>query len=250
MTRLILVHGGNAESPGYASAAGWEYGIRDNTTPYAPVFMFDYDWKKATTPRRWARYLTLISQHKPYMAMAPDFECPTQWETLKKQFVDIKRAGSRRIIVTPKFEEALEQLPAWDTFIIGVSVPTTYAGFLPNPQNVAGRDIHLLGGHPDQWVYLKRLYESAGGKVVSIDGNNAVEQAREYGKYWSAKKGGYVEMRGEMFETPALILATLKNTKQYLLEPPAAAQLVGNDRVQKCIASLNRQQSLFSEVLV
>lgn len=242
--KLILIHGGNTDTPNWALMAGWGYGIREDYTPYAMVGMVDFDWKKPVTPERWARYLDLIRQHTPRQAMAPDYEHPRQWQALKRQIVDIRKAGAERVMVTPKFDGALERLPRWDVFVIGISVPTGYAGFLPLPGEVAGRDLHFLGGHPDQWVYLRRIYEAAGARVVSADSNVAVVQAREYGKYWSAKKGGYVEMRGEGFETEWLAIASMSNTRDYLSNPPASGALINDERVQKCVRALQRQPRL------
>lgn len=237
---LVLVHGGNSDSPAIAKSEGWLYGTRDNYIPYGDVYMFDWDWKVEYKHVRWLRYLSLIAQHRPHMAMAPDFETPDQWPILKRQIIEIKRAGAKRVIFTPKFDEAIQYLPGWRQFIIGVSVPTEYASFLPEPKTMAGRELHFLGGAPDQWVYLRRVYEAAGARVISADGNFAMQEARR-GKYWSCKKGGYVEMRGEGFDTEWLVRATLRNVRRYVDFPPDNAKLMGNERVQKCVAALSRQ---------
>lgn len=241
--KLILVHGASKDSPRLAAETGWEYGTREDYVAQAPVYMFDWNWKKAFTATRWQRYLRLIASHRPYLAMVPDLECQSQWYGLMRQIVDVKKAGAKKVVVTPKYAGALERLPYWDTFVIGISVPAeTYASYLPEPASVVGRRLHLLGGNPDQWLYLKHVYEKAGSTVVSADGNFAMRQAR-LGKYWSAKKGGYVEMRGEGFDTEALVKATLKNVQWYINDPPELASLIGLPRVQKCIAALYPQLS-------
>lgn len=234
---LILVHGGNPKSYDIAMAAGWRYGVRSDYTSAGPVHMFDWNWKRHSTPRRWRLYLEAIAKHKPYMAMAPDFENPRQWQTLKQQIIEIKRAGAQHVIVTPKFHGALDLVPRWRTFIVGVSVPTEYAGFLPRLEDINNRALHFLGGAPDQWIYLRRVYEDAGAMVVSCDGNFAMREARR-GKYWSAATGGYNDLRGEMFDSEALALASLRNVNQYIQCPPPQSSLVGRERVRKCIKML------------
>lgn len=245
--RFILCHGGSRLSAKLALATNTLYGTRDDYTVYAPPHFIDFNWKKLVTPDRWARYLALIARWRPYMAMCPDFEHAEQWQTLKTQILDVRRAGAQRIVITPKFEGALDRIPRWSMFVIGVSVPTGYAGFLPKPRELASRDVHLLGGAPDQWAYLRHVYELAGARVVSADGNFAIRQARQFGKYWSAASGGFVEMRGEGFSTYALAKASIENTKTYIKMPPAPQSLLTLPRVRKCLDALTgiQQLSLF-----
>lgn len=239
--KLILCYGSNERASNLAQQAGWEYGLRDDYNAHAQPYMIDFDWQKPVTLKRWDRYLTMLRELQPYMAMVPDFEDPAQWPMLKKQILDVGRIVPR-VMVTPKHTGAIDRIPLWSRFIIGISVPTEYAGYLPQPEEVAGRKLHFLGGSPDQWAYLLDVYSQNGATVVSADGNFAIRQARDYRKYFSAKRGKYIEMNGEGFDIDALALATLRNVRTYMQNPPPPASLIGNVRVQKCKNALGYQE--------
>lgn len=243
---LILCHGGSRFSARLARATDTHYGTRDDYTIYAPPYFIDFNWKKPATPERWQRYMALIAQHKPHMAMSPDFESKAQWQTLKQQIVDVRRAGAKHVVVTPKYDGALAHIPRWASIIIGVSVPTSYAGYLPTPEALRGHNVHFLGGTPDQWAYLKRVYESSGARVISADGNFAVRKARDFGQYWRPD-GGFAEMRGQGFSTFALARACVVNTKRYIDNPPINSVLLKSKRVQRCAQEIegHKQLSLF-----
>ena len=72
----------------------------------------------------------------------------------------------RRIAVCPKFAGAVADIPA--DCLVAVSVPSSYAGFVPELTELRGRRVHLLGGNPQaQADLVTRL----GGAVVSADYN-------------------------------------------------------------------------------
>jgi len=209
--KLVVIHGANISTPRVCRRASWLYGSRDDHKPYGDVFMLDYHWQGHSI-KRWSRYLKLIDQYKPTQAVCMDFERPSQAAQMHVRINHIKARGVMPIIV-PKFEGAVSYIPP--VAIIGISVPTDYAGFLPQVHEVQGRDLHLLGGMPDQWKWLIGYYR--GANVVSIDGNKFMRSARSFGRIWS--RYGYERERGIRgcgFSDEAIAIVSLRNARRYL----------------------------------
>src|SRR5690606_2799107 len=93
--------------------------------------------------------------------------------------------GVERVMVCPKFPGAVSHIPAW--CLVAVSVPTKYAGFLPSPDELRGRRVHLLGGSPQAQMRMAREYAGQGIVVSSEDGNMPAKVAR-FGDVWAAGK--------------------------------------------------------------
>jgi hypothetical protein len=226
---FVIVRGGDARlTPEVCVRTDVAYGLRDDYTAYMQqVYMVDFNWKRELTDDLWGRYLTMLRELKPYAAMIPDYEHPSQRRRLYRLIRDV-RPLVRCVMVCPKFAGAVAHIPSWCR--VAVSVPSEYAGFLPQPSELAGRECHLLGGHIDQWLFLKHHYSDA--RFVSGDTSSPVHQAHQFGKYWSQTKGGYVEMRGEFFDTEALAIASVRN----MLSAWAAGEVIWTDRVARMIA--------------
>lgn len=211
---LILIHGGQPLTPDHARRAGWRYGARGDYTLYAPPYMLDFDW--TAPPGAWSRHVDLMRQYRPVQSVVMDLECPSQIDEMKQRCQQAAALGVIPVVV-PKYRGAAWAIPkvaCGVEVIIGISVPTDYAAFLPRYlEAVAERKLHLLGGHPDQWRYLINYYKHS--NIISIDGNAATYNARRFGKLWS-RYGYYRELRGRGFDTSALIIASLRNAQRYL----------------------------------
>lgn len=162
--RVLTIHcqGNNRKVPAWANRAGMAYGTRHDNTPRAWPYMLDINWKKVV----WPEYLTKVRLLRPVMAMAQDYEHPDQRERMLAQVADLRALGVLRIGVIPKFGGAVADIPP--DCIVAVSVPSSYAGFVPEMSELAERKIHLLGGNPQaQADLITRL----GGAVISTDYN-------------------------------------------------------------------------------
>ncbi len=162
--RILTIHcqGNNKNVPGWANKAGMAYGTRHDNTARAWPFMLDINWKKVI----WAEYLAKVQALRPVMAMAQDYEHPSQRERMLSQIADLRALGVLRIAVCPKFDGAVVDIPA--DCMVAVSVPSSYAGFIPQYSELSGRRVHLLGGSPNK---ITELIAQLDGAVVSADYN-------------------------------------------------------------------------------
>lgn len=156
----IWVQGNNKDVPAEAKTAGMAYGTRHIEKPRDYAFMIDIHWRDYD----WNEYLALIDQYRPVYAMVADYEHPDHKETMLQQVADLRQRGIINTMVAPKFAGAVRDIP--DDCTIAVSVPSSYAGYLPDVTEVGTRRVHLLGGNPTHQIAMMRDYN-----VVSIDGN-------------------------------------------------------------------------------
>lgn len=183
-----LVFGGNKNAPEWARKSGMAFGTRNDYHAPAWPFMLDIHW----TDYQWDTYMKLVKQYRPVMAMAADYERPSQRRELYRQIRALKAAGVLRVMVCPKFDGAVAHIPSW--CVIAVSVPSQYAGFLPTDlSEYKGRRVHLLGGTPADQIDLLTKIQGVGGKVISLDGSSH-ESAAKHGSHfeggmWRRKAG-------------------------------------------------------------
>lgn len=174
-----LVFGGNKQAPDWARLSGMAYGVQNEDSANAWPFMLDIHWKRYN----WQAYMKLVHTYHPVMAMAADYEYPSQRRELYYQIRALKEAGVLRVMVCPKFNGAVKHIPSW--CIIAVSVPSQYAGFLPDDlHEYTGRKVHLLGGTPQAQIDLITKLHGVGASVISLDGNSHET---------AAKKGSHFE---------------------------------------------------------
>jgi GNAT superfamily N-acetyltransferase len=174
-----LVFGGNKKAPEWSRKSGMAYGVQNEDAAAAWPFMLDIHWDKYD----WDEYMRLVKDYRPVMAMAADYERPSQRRELYRQIRALKAAGVMRVMVCPKFDGAVYHIPSW--CIVAVSVPSQFAGFLPKDlTEYKGRKIHLLGGTPADQIDLIPKIAGVGGVVISLDGNSHET---------SAKKGSHFE---------------------------------------------------------
>lgn len=206
---IIYVRGGDKEAPKIAAAAGMRYGTRHDYTPYAPVYMLDIHWQRYD----WADYLAKVKVYQPTIALAPDYEWSWQWTALNRQIDDLRDLGVPHIMVCPKFVDAVKHIP--QDCVIAVSVPTSYAGFLPDYRHLAGRQIHLLGGRVDIQADMIRKLKGVGADVFSVDGSHHARKA-QLGQWWDG--GRWVQVRGKKDSNETLALASARAIYKTLME--------------------------------
>jgi hypothetical protein len=199
--------------------SGMAYGIRHDYTPYAPVHMLDFNFKRYERlgpdqkTAYFAEYLSKVEAYKPALAMVPDYFATTPKTVMLAQADAVKAAGARDVMVCPKWHGAVADIPAW--CIVAISVPAeSYAGFLPQSHEVIGRRLHLLGGQPDQQLYLTRVrYKQA--HVISADGNKLALKAAK-GQWWSARQADWIQAPHRRYPTIVLKMASAINIVRYL----------------------------------
>lgn len=207
--KLIYCRGGDESAPKVAKLAGMLYGTRYDYTPYAPVYMLD----GGADAVNWARYLDKVKAHAPTMALTPDYFATVGKHTLWAQIDALQALGVERVAVCPKFLGAVKDIPV--DCVVAISVPTTYAGYLPLPHEVYGRTLHFLGGHPDQHAHLIRQYAEA--DVESID-LNVIGLKAGLGQFW-ARGGGWVHAPKNKYPSWALAVLSGRNVRRYLVAP-------------------------------
>lgn len=189
----VLVQGNNREMPRIARESGWAYGTRDAEKPRDWCYQVDLEFSEDWRAFDWQSYIAHIQAWKPFAALALDYFEKAQLPTLLQQISDLKAAGVMRVLVCPKFDGAVQDIPA--DCIVALSVPSSYAGFVPDFNELKGRKVHLLGGSPPKWFGSRRKSSSAtgwisglqgaGAQVISVDGN-AHTGAAEQGGIWKS----------------------------------------------------------------
>ena len=227
---LIYCRGGDKTAPKVAAFAGLLSGSRNDYKSYAQVSMLDWDFSVEWTLKRWNKYLAEIAKHQPLIALIPDYFSDTPQSVMLQQVAEVKEAGACHVAVCPKFVGAVADIPL--DCIIAVSVPTEYAGFLPAASELVGRRLHLLGGHPDQHLYLMRVRYPQ-NEIFSIDANVSAMQAG-YGKWWSAKRADWIQTPiSRQYKNVTLAMISARNWVRYLNDPQSKFRI--NERVSKCV---------------
>lgn len=172
-----IIQGNNRKIPMIAKQSGMAYGTRHVEKPRAWPFALDIRWKEYD----WQQYLSLVETYRPVQVLVADYEQPDQQETMLQQVADLRRLGVLRILVCPKFDTAIADIPS--DCIIAISVPSDYAGYVPPLTQLSGKRVHLLGGSPGRQKRMTVQIQGIGGKVISMDGNGFTKVART-GNYW------------------------------------------------------------------
>lgn len=181
---IIYCAGGNKRLASIAIKEGFLYGSRsDDIRNVRCDGLIDINWKKYD----WEKHVFQVSTNKPKYAVVPDI---LKQEDLYKSIdygYELQQYCTR-VIIVPKIGGVIKTIPS--SMVIGISVPTTYAGFLPNVTELYGREVHFLGGTPGQqrelWKYYTRM-EDLRIHVVSLDCNSH-SKASDYGSYWNGYK--------------------------------------------------------------
>lgn len=179
---FIHVQGGNPKHAEICQSIGIPYGTRNTDKAYGTVFMLDVNWEQFKKGKfSWNNYLETVTQLNPIQVMTVDYESPSEYDSLMGQIQDLRDLGTLRIMVCPKFNGAIADIP--HDCIVGVSVPSKHAGFLPDPSQLSGRRVHLLGGSPPKQRHYTMVYRGHGAIVQSVDGNSH-EAASSKGSVW------------------------------------------------------------------
>lgn len=191
---IVLCQGNNRRLPEIARRVGMRYGTRNDEKPRDDdLFMLDINWKKYD----WSKYLDLARQYRPYMAMVPDYEHPSQRRLLYQRIRELKPHVTR-IMVCPKFEGAIAHIPRF--CIVALSVPSSYAGWLPaDLGELAGRDVHLLGGGPTVQAQLIRKLQGVDVRMHSVDLNGLTRNA-EMGMIFDSGRWIRAAPRTDLYE--------------------------------------------------
>lgn len=184
-THYIFCMGGNQNYYNMIKANQIAYGSRlDHLAAFvnsAYLDMLDMNWKEPD----FALLMQTVEQYFPNRSIVLDYERPDQKEEMLAK-VHAARAFNRplRIIVVPKFENSVKDIP--EEVTLGISIPTTYAGFLPEPNELIGKRLHFLGGSVYKHRKYRKVYEKS--IVESVDSSNLEMRAKygdtftEYGK--------------------------------------------------------------------
>lgn len=175
---FIWVQGSQIRTPKMARAVAAAYGTRHTEKPHDYPFMLDIHWKKYD----WDDYIDKLTRWGPVMAMVADYESPKQRDLMLSQVNDLRKLGVIRIMVCPKFHGAVADIPTDCT--VAISVPSDYAGFVPELSSLHNRDIHLLGGAPDSILDLIKKLNGVGARVRSVDAN-CFSKGGMYRRIWS-----------------------------------------------------------------
>ncbi len=215
---IVYIRGGDKYAPGIATAAGMRYGIRHDYKPYGEVWMLDINWKRYD----WLNYVTLIRQYQPAMALAPDYEYAWQWMFLQRQIEDLRPLVTY-VLVCPKFVGAVAHIPL--DCVVALSVPApSYAGFLPDFRELAGRKIHLLGGRPETQADLIRKLNGIDAEVVSVDGSYLSMKAG-HGQVYS--EGKWIQRRDRSVPNHELEWLSAVNVAKLLKSQVDAQPMLG-----------------------
>jgi hypothetical protein len=189
---------------------GWHYGIRSDTVAYSDVYFLDFDFEQRFNAAYWKKHEARAYELRPALTMIPDWFEDISYDDLLALHNRLSSAGLQTMW-TPKQHGVIDRIP--EAAVIGISVPTTYAGFLPCPAAVRGRKLHLLGGHPDHQKYLiKRVYQQS--QVASVDGNVLAREALR-GKYWSLD-GRWMQTPRHSWTSRMLRQMSARNIREYL----------------------------------
>lgn len=212
----ILCQGNNQELPAIAHRAGCAYGTRSREKPRAWPYMLDITWQRYD----WQKYMDMVREYRPVMAMAADYLHPGQRRHLYQQIRDLRAAGVLRVLVCPKFPGAVAHIPSW--CVVAISIPSKYAGFVPPLDELRGRKMHLLGGSPvAQREWLLKL--NAVGHVLSLD-NNSVTYAAAFGCQWTGtfwkrqKHHGAPMTEGDYYQITEVSLDNLRRMSETTAE--------------------------------
>lgn len=203
---IVYVRGGDVNAPRIAEESGMVYGVRHDYQPYAPIYMLDINWKSFD----WQDYLLKVRRYCPVMAMTPDYEYASQRRALYRCIRDLKPLV-QLVMVCPKFDGAVAHIPSW--CIVAVSVPTSYAGYLPDYRELVGRKIHLLGGKPEVQADIIRKLRGVDATVVSVDGSYHAMKAG-FGQWFTG--GRWEQLRSDTVPDDDLCLASARNIVRYL----------------------------------
>jgi len=146
---------------------GWLPGARytnlRDVRKFERLYFLDIDWKNYD----YLKHLQVAKDTRPMITVARDIVNLDDLDRVLDEALELSNWADR-VIVVPKDVRLMPMLPDAipDTFVLGYSVPTRYGDTELDPAFFAGRDVHLLGGHPAKQRALANQL-----RVISIDCN-------------------------------------------------------------------------------
>jgi hypothetical protein len=179
---LIYCAGGGRVLAEIAIKEGFLYGARSDDIRDAPrcTGLVDINWKNYD----WIEHLTAVQKHQPKYAVAPDIEQPRKIRRTL-ELAEKLEGFCYKVIIVPKRKNIIKHIP--QKYLIGISVPTSYSGYMPSTSELLGRELHLLGGSPGQQRELWLYFDSLSIPVMSVD-VNCHNKVSNFGKYWNGEK--------------------------------------------------------------
>jgi hypothetical protein len=184
MIDLIYTAANNGRLLALCERANWLPGIRSDKHPSpkaSPIHFIDV---KYTAPN-FVRHLALVRQLHPRFATVPDLSAQeVSREDVRRALLQAEALAPycEAVLVVPKLPGQIAMLPK--ETVIGYSIPTRYGGASYPVWELEGREIHLLGGSPQQQLLLYS-YLSCFATITSADGN-MFQKMSGYGKFWQA----------------------------------------------------------------
>lgn len=226
---FIFVFGSNVDAVKAVRKTSWEYGVRNDHTPYKAPYMVDFNWKK---PEMWSVYVDFLVKHRPELALVPDLEDITQLDNLLEK-IEVVRNIVNKVLVCVKIPDAVQLLP--DYCRLAISVPTGYAGYIVNPHEIGPhREIHFLGGQPQQIKYLMdNVYTQH--NIKSLDMNYFVRKAK-FGEYFSNSRNRWIQYprTWERVNYWNLVTLSMNNIEKWLSKPRNEVRYTHSPSVKKC----------------
>lgn len=220
----VIVRGARTGIADLARQTGMAYGTRHDLKPQGWPFMVDIHWEKVKKKgaEEWAKVLKVIADNNPIMAMCQDWEPEVPYATIQQQIADLRNLDVQRIMICPKQDGIMHLIP--QDCIVAVSIPTDYAGYLPDPNTLRSRKIHLLGGTPQQQKEYIVKYTGHGGRVISVDGNKHIGVAQKgttyaNGKWRKAKRREKVDIAACSFYSSHNLRYELNAAAEYQQMP-------------------------------
>ncbi len=174
---LIYSSAGNARFASLAVSHGWHAGAQLPSTVYEAPFFADQNWKKPVKDV----YMQRLAALRPSLATVLDWERYDQMEDVF-EWAEEAAQHVETIIIIPKVFHTVPMIPdciGGKPVRLGYSVPTQHGGTPLPLWDFRGRDVHLLGGSPQEQLRLSRHLN-----VVSADTNYHQKMAVKYAGFW------------------------------------------------------------------
>lgn len=146
---------------------GWLPGARytnlRDVRRFERVYFVDIDWNNYN----YLKHLQVVKDTRPMMTVARDIVNLNDLDLILEEALELSNWADK-VIVVPKDVRLMPMLPNAipDNFVLGYSIPTNYGNTALDPTCFAGREVHLLGGHPAKQRALANQL-----KVISLDCN-------------------------------------------------------------------------------
>lgn len=215
---VIFCAGGNRRNSEIARSIGLAWGAAQAHTVYDYPVMFDVEF--VPEKQNWQSFLEKVELFRPLYALVTDYTAKEEKARLNSQIQDLRDRGVLHILICPKFDGAVLDIPGDCTPALSVPARGKFSGFWPSKSDLfslAGRKVHLLGGSPkNQAAKIRELYE-LGVYVSSLDNNSAIAAAAystcflDTGKWYRQSK-----RRWEFGDRFTTLVKSLVNIKKFL----------------------------------